>query len=275
MGDSSTVNKYNNELPATQEQFPTEVPQKIHQPLAVVIDVSGSMSAVEKNLGQTESNVKLAQNLINQIGLDPDMKDEYKHSTDFLVMTFADNVEVQQDWIPLSRFARTVNLKAAGMTCFYDAVYQAVNACNVRRNSYKNTGTQCRRPQIFLFTDGYATDEKNAEKARALCKKYIDEERKATLHVILLPGSTPDGAKSLCDNVKLYKVEDCTNGLPASLKFINSSLVSFSSLTVGENSATTTLPPELKTTKDNAVVDTNGNRTTVNDTSMNDSDIWI
>lgn len=259
------VDKYK-EMPAIQMDFPTENPTDNHQPIAVVVDISGSMTTTES--GETKSNVKLAEELVNQIGLDPNMTDDYKSAADFLVMTFADNVIVQQDWIPLSQFARNIKLTAAGCTAFHDAVIQAINATRVRRNSYSATGIKCKRPQIFVFTDGCATDPERAAEAQTLCKEYVDEKRKVTLHIILLPGASSKEAKALCNNVKVYKIEDCTHGLPASLSFINSSLVEFSRLNPTDDNATLPLPDELKTTADNLTVDENGNRT------VTDEEVW-
>lgn len=264
------INKYK-EVPAIQQKFPVEMPSASHQPIVIVIDVSGSMSATEA--GESKSNIKLAEEMVNKIGLDPGMKDEYKKTADFMVMTFADNVIVQQDWIPLSRFSRNITLSAAGCTSFHDAVAQAINATRTRRNSYKTVdgGIRCKRPQIFLFTDGYSTDPEKAAETQELCRKYIDT-KKAELHVILLPGASTKEAKALSPNIKLYKVEDCAHGLPAAEKFINASIVAFSSSSIGD-SVNLPLPDGVKTTAVNASVDANGNRV-VNDT-VDDADIWI
>ena len=114
------------------------------------------------------------------------------------------------------------------------------------------TGTQCKRPQIFIITDGYSTDPKYnsnvVTEAKELCKKYVDTN-KVTLHVILLPGGITSDAKQLSSNVKLYKVEDCAYGLPAVKDFINASIVAFSSSAPGMT-AQVQVPNELKTTQD-------------------------
>ena len=259
------VDKYK-EMPAIQMAFPTENPTANHQPIAIVVDISSSMAHTES--GEKKSNVKLAEDLVNQIGLDPDMTDDYKSAADFLIITFADNVIVQQDWIPLSQFSRNIKLNAAGCTAFHDAIIQVINATRVRKNSYSETGIKCRRPQVFVFTDGCATDPEKAAEAQALCKEYVDEKRRVTLHIILLPGASSKEAKALCKNVKVYKVEDCSHGLPASLSFINSSLVEFSTLTPTEHNATLPLPDELKTAEDNLTVDKDGNRT------VTDEKVW-
>lgn len=265
------VDKYK-EVPAIQQQFPVEVPTSAHQPIAIVIDVSGSMFATEA--GESKSNIKLAEEMVNKIGLDPGMKEEYKKTADFLVMTFADNVITQQDWIPLSRFKRDIKLSASGCTAFHNAVIQAINATRTRRNSYKTVdgGIRCKRPQIFLFTDGGSTDPEKAAEAQEMCRKYIDT-KKAELHVILLPGSNSKETKALSPNVKIYKVEDCTHGLPAAEKFINASIVAFSSSSIGED-VNLPLPKDIKTTANNATVDSQGNRT-VNDTVDDADDTWI
>lgn len=236
------------EIPAVQRVY-TEAHQAQHQPLLVAMDVSGSMDFTEQ--GQTKTNVQLAEEMVNQIGEDPMLKDVYKRTADICIMTFADNVDTVCDWQPLSQYHGGLHFSAMGRTAFHDVVKQALNAVRVMKSSYASQGIDCKRPQVFIITDGYSTDPKDnpavVDEAKALCAKYIDTG-KVAMHVILLPGGSTSDSKALSSNIKHYKVEDCTYGLPAAGTFINASIVGFSSSSPGMT-VKTELPEAMKTTE--------------------------
>ena len=217
----------------------------IHQPVVVVVDNSSSMLAVEK--GETKTNLQLAEDLVNLIGSDPNLSLADQQTVDFAVLNFHDVVEVRQNWIPLSQFERNIKIPSGGCTAFHEAVIQSLLACKVLFETYKTNGISCKRPQIFLFTDGYPTDSNNFDRAKKLCEKYLDgESPKCRLHVILLPGASDKAAKALSPNIRTYLTKDCQHGLPTALGFINSSIVSFSSTAVG-NDATLTMDAKYMT----------------------------
>lgn len=60
------------EIPAVQPTLHHESIQKVHQPIVVAIDVSGSMKYTES--GQTKANIQLAEEMVNQIGQDSRLK---------------------------------------------------------------------------------------------------------------------------------------------------------------------------------------------------------
>lgn len=205
----------------------------IHQPVVIAVDNSDSMTSVEP--GETRSNLQIAETMINEIGSGTNLSLSEQQTIDFSVLNFHDRVELQQNWIPLSLFERNVKLEDGGCTSFFEAVIQSLYACKALFEEYKAKGIFCKRPQIFMFTDGYPTDEEeNAEAARKLCQHYLEGEHpKCRLHVILLPGASDKAAKSLSREVRTYAIKDCSHGLPTALNFINSSIVTFSSNAVG------------------------------------------
>ena len=237
------------EIPMDQPIFHYEKVQRIHQPLVVAVDNSGSMEYTEA--GQTKTNLKLAEELVKKIGKDPKLTEEYKSTADLCIMTFADYVTTVQNWTPLSEYNGEIMLKKMGTTAFHDVVRQALNAVHVMKGSYSRIGIQCKRPQIFIITDGRSTDPKyNPEavaEAKRLCEKYVDTN-KVSLHVILLPGGETRDSKELSAKIKHYKVEDCTYGLPAIEAFINASIVAFSDGNPGMR-VEVPLPEGLKTTQ--------------------------
>ena len=237
------------EIPAVQPTLRHESIQAVHQPVVVAIDVSGSMS--HKESGEVKTNIELAEEMVNQIGQDPDLSDKYKRTADFCVMSFADHVTTEFDWAPLTQYRGGIHLNAAGRTAFHDVIKQSLNAVRVMRRSYAEKDIECKRPQIFIITDGLSTDpEDNPEvvrEAKQLCEKYVDTKY-AAIHVILLPGGKPTDAVGLSDKIMLYKVDDCAYGLPAVKTFINASLVAVVSSLVGAKPKVE-LPDALKTSR--------------------------
>ena len=237
------------EIPAIQPTLHHESIQKVHQPIVIAIDTSGSMSHIES--GETKANIQLAEEMVNQIGQDPELTEKDKSTIDFCVMSFSDNVRTEFDWAPLTQYEGGLHLTAVGRTAFHSTVCQALNAVRVMRRSYIEKDIECRRPQVFIFTDGLSTDQKDnpevVREAKKLCEKYVDTNLVA-MHVILLPGGNPTDSLELSDKIMMYKINDCAYGLPAVRAFINSSLVSLVSSLVGSK-ATTKLPDALKTSR--------------------------
>lgn len=241
-------NRY--EVPTQQTAYHVEVEQLTHQPFVVAVDVSGSMNHVED--GQTKSNLQLAEELVNRIGHDSRITDLQKRAVDLCIMTFEQTVVTELDWTPLSEYSGGITLKSGNTTAFHDAVKQAMNAVRSMKANYQRNGIQCKRPQIYVITDGYSTDPRDnpavVEEAKKLCRYYLEgESPKVTLNVIYLPGGSTTDARALSQKVNLYKVDDCKEGLPAIEKFINASIVAFSSSSPGET-ARIELPAEIKTT---------------------------
>lgn len=208
------------------------------------------------------TNLSLAEDMLNHIGEDPDLTEQNKDTVEMLIQSFSDDVTVLYDWKPLSNYHGGISLAPVGITCFHNAVKQSLNAVHVMKAGYKPKGVSCKRPQVFIITDGYSTDPKYDPQAVAdakkLCEKYVDT-KKVALNVILLPGGAPDDALKLSDNVRLYKVDDCKYGLPAVGEFINASIVSFSDSAPGTD-AVVPLPASIKTNQE-VNTDSNGQRT--------------
>lgn len=238
----------------------------IHQPVVVVVDNSVSMTSIEP--GEIRSNLKIAEDMINEIGTDANLTLAEQQTVDFSVLNFHDIVELQQNWIPMSLFERNVKLEKGGCTSFYEAVIQSIYACKALFEVYKANGITCKRPQIFMFTDGFPTDDEHAEEARELCQHYLEGEHpKCRLHVILLPGSSDKSAKSLSKEIRTYAIKDCRHGLPTALDFINSSIVTFSSNAVGSRLTVPMNATYMVPGRSQGVVDTKtGIATTVQDT---------
>lgn len=248
----------------------------IHQPIIVAVDNSSSMQHVEN--GNTVTNLQLSEDMVNQIGLDERLSLADQQVTDFCVLNFHDRVEVKQNWIPLSQYERNIRLANGGCTAFYSAVIQALLACKELFMVYKTTnGISCKRPQIFIFTDGYPTDDKNLDEARKLCQHYLEGEHpKCRMHVILMPGASSKAVMSLSSEIRTYAIKDCTHGLPAALDFINSSVVTFSSTAIGAEYQLTMDAKNIVPAKGQGTVNNQTGKAIVSDNlkTVNDSDIF-
>lgn len=193
----------------------------IRQAILIAVDVSSSMEHTED--GQTKSNIKLAEEMINQIGQDPELTDDYKRKADICVMTFADHVTTEQDWMPLSEYRGGISLIPNEGNAFHDVVKQAIIAVRAMNDKYAKHGMDYMRPQIFIITVGYSTDPSAnpnvVREAITLCQKYVDT-KKVTMNVILLPGGSASLSKELSEKVVHYKIDDCVFGLPREKSFI-------------------------------------------------------
>ena len=60
-----------------QKGYKLKIPQLMHQPVVIAVDVNNSMNTMEA--GQQKTNLKLIQDVINQIGQDSELKEEDKN----------------------------------------------------------------------------------------------------------------------------------------------------------------------------------------------------
>ncbi len=235
------------EIQAYAEEF---VPEKLgaqgnaHQPFVVAIDASGSMSA---DAGNGKSKLQVCQELINSLPQSDNMKklsEVERNTVDMLILSFSgDEVNVNAVWQPISLFEGVGSISYGTTTPFYKTVVNSIQATRVMRHSYGEKGVDCKRPQIFIYTDGLATDKsENYAEAKALCEKYAEVDGKVKIFVVLIPGSMSEDEInrvcteiiSLSDNITVLKAEDCVNGLPATFNFISSSVVAGASSSVGD-----------------------------------------
>ena len=114
-----------------QKGYKLKIPQLMHQPVVIAVDVNNSMNTMEA--GQQKTNLKLIQDVINQIGQDSELKEEDKKTIDLCVMTFSDD-DGMEGWLPLSEYhGGTTRNK----TEFHDVVKKSLNAVRtIKKNIY-------------------------------------------------------------------------------------------------------------------------------------------
>ena len=203
-----------------QKGYKLKIPQLMHQPVVIAVDVNNSMNTMEA--GQQKTNLKLIQDVINQIGQDSELKEEDKKTIDLCVMTFSDD-DGMEGWLPLSEYhGGTTRNK----TEFHDVVKKSLNAVRTIKKIYTMQGILCKCPLVFIITDRDTDPKYNSSEVaevKELCERYVDTN-KVALDVILLPGGTASGVEQLSSKVKIYKVDDCTYELSVVKEFINASM---------------------------------------------------
>ena len=70
-----------------QKGYKLKIPQLMHQPVVIAVDVNNSMNTMEA--GQQKTNLKLIQDVINQIGQDSELKEEDKKNKRYLRREFS------------------------------------------------------------------------------------------------------------------------------------------------------------------------------------------
>lgn len=216
-----------------------------HQPIVIAGDGSVSMNSPAGN-GKTKKEFFVE--LINKLPYAEQVKTLNavdKGTVDLMVLSFSgDDVYIEKKWAPLSVFEGISGIKDGSTTPLYKAIGESIQATRVLRHSHSGKGITCKRPQIFIFTDGMATDAENRAEAKRLCEKYASEENcRVKVHVILIPGAMTEDQKNavtvdlmdLCKDITIVKVDDCVNGLPEAFKFLASSTVAGMSSVVGED----------------------------------------
>lgn len=129
-------------------------------PCVLVLDVSGSMAGApidELNRGLASYKEELSADSLAS------------KRVEVSIITFGSRVDVTCDFCTAESFLPPT-LKAEGLTYMGQAVAQAMDAVEKRKQIYKHNGISYYRPWIFLITDGAPTDsdwEVVAERALA------------------------------------------------------------------------------------------------------------
>jgi uncharacterized protein YegL len=161
------------------------------QPLVLLVDTSGSMSAdlpdVVKGIGALRA--ALAQDAVA------------RNRVELAVVTFGGTVTVHGDFGEAAVFEPPA-LAASGDTPMAAALVEALDLLEAKKRAYRESGLDYYRPMIFLLTDGEPTDTSRwAEAARRVLE--ADRDRKIVLLAVgtktanfrrlqeLSPGRTP------------------------------------------------------------------------------------
>ncbi len=142
-------------------------------PMCLVVDSSGSMIRTEGDkipkIEQLNNNIKM---LIEFIRNDT----KASRICDLSIISFGGKVDVKSGYSSIDNIHFT-SMRAGGFTPMGEAVREAINLLNLRREYYKKNDIEHYKPIMLLMTDGNPTDEYEAE-AEKLSKMVIKKELK-------------------------------------------------------------------------------------------------
>ena len=138
----------------------------------LVLDVSGSMRG--KPIEELNNGL---QDFYNEIKDDETTSQRLEIS----IMTFNESVQTIQEPALVDNFVMPI-LKAQGSTALVDAVNEAIEKVEARKQWYKSTGQTYYRPWIILMTDGEPDEGQDIDALGARIK--ADTEAK---HYVFMP----------------------------------------------------------------------------------------
>lgn len=172
-----------------KNDFSAEAAQNYEQKCLVclVLDVSGSM----KGRPIDELNKGL-QDFYTEIADDTTTSQRLEIS----LITFNHVVKTVQEPALVENF-KMPQLIATGSTAMVNAVNQAIDKVEARKNWYKETGQTYYRPWIILMTDGEPDDDQDIDALAARIKKETDGK-----HFQFLPIGVEGANMAILDKIK-------------------------------------------------------------------------
>ena len=222
-----------------------------HQPVVVCIDTSASMN---EDAGNGITKIKMVEDLVNQLADIPNgrLGETDKSSIDLCILGFNNSVYTIMDWQPLSNFKGDIKLSAEGCTALSSVILESIKKVREIRKLYDQRSVDCRRAMIFVYTDGFSTEDMQAAYQKS--QSYFNRDYpspSAKLNMIFIPTyyngqiiKMTDGEKNwseykelvngLGKKVLYINAEDCVNGVPAAFEFMTDSIVGWSVSDPGE-----------------------------------------
>ena len=125
---------------------------EVHLPCVVLVDTSGSMSAVASELN--DGLILLGEALRE----DP----QALGRVEFCIITFNDEARILVPFGPAYDY-NAPKVSCDGLTAMHQAVGMALEQLEIRKQQYRETGTSFRRPWVFMLTDGAPNDDDHGE----------------------------------------------------------------------------------------------------------------
>lgn len=172
-----------------KNDFSAEAAQNYEQKClcVLVLDVSGSM----RGKPMDELNKGL-QDFYNEIADD----DTTSQKLEISLITFNHIVKTIQEPALVENFTMPT-LTATGSTAMVNAVNEAIDKVEARKNWYKQTGQTYYRPWIILMTDGEPDDDQDVNALAARIKKETEGK-----HFQFLPIGVEGANMAILDKIK-------------------------------------------------------------------------
>ena len=219
-----------------------------HQPVMICLDTSDSMN---EDAGNGTSKIKMVEDLVNQLA-NIKLSEAEKSAIDICILGFNNNVYTILNWQPLINFKGNIRLSAGGCTALNSVIMESKRKVREIRKVYDEESVSCRRAMIFVYTDGFSTED--MQPAYQISQSYFNRENpspSAKLNMIFIPTyyngqiiKMTDGEANwseyknlingLGKKVLFINAEDCVNGVPAAFKFMTDSIVDWSQSDPGE-----------------------------------------
>lgn len=148
------------ETPATERPSAFEAPaveamNRERMSVAIAVDVSSSLS--RRAMDNIMANLNRFKGIVCQ-----DAK--AAKCVDVCVISFADQVTVEQDWVPIADM-RSFELRQGGCTDLNGAVMKAAAMIRERSARYAEAGLVEKKPYLIVMTDGMDTVKGNVDEA--------------------------------------------------------------------------------------------------------------
>ena len=93
------------------------------------------------------------------------------------VMSYSDEVNTELDFVPAAEYRYNPTLEPKGYAVFNKAIAEAIRKLDARRDLYRSSGLNYRKPIIFVLSDGYVSDEDYSDATRLYVQTAISKHK--------------------------------------------------------------------------------------------------
>jgi len=151
-------------------------------PCVLLLDISGSMEGAP--IAALNQGLRAFKNELVR-------DSEASRTVEVAVITFEDKVNVEQDFVTADQF-EPVDFTAGGHTTMGDAILQALDLIETRKQQYRANGIDYYRPWIFMITDGEPDYKfETVENVQRAAERIHQEEGrgKVVFHAVAVEGA--------------------------------------------------------------------------------------
>lgn len=208
-----------------------------HLACLLLLDTSGSMS------GPAIDSLCKAINTFKQHAIqDP----QTCKRVDIAIMQFDDDVNVVQEFVPITEMKDNITLSTGGCTEMGKAILAAIDKVKDRNRFYASLGTPCYQPWIFMITDGGPTDD-----ITEAANKIAEESNKGThgklkFWSIGVPGYSKEALRRLSPDGKRMIELDTNTSFQGIFNWLSESISVISVSRIGDTPALSALPSDAR-----------------------------